>query len=346
MLSVDVVFHPSWWYKHEGLIFDEDFFYNPLKRVESEQLMEQALYNRFGQYGLGKNRLTKRPEVGAVHLAAGYLLSELMGCHVEYLPDSAPIVHVQNASLEPIAPHHITTHKRWKDLIQLIESLQLTYGYVTGDIDWGGILNLALDIRGNAIFFDFFDTPDEVDQFFRSIAETIDYFTHYIKSYTGTTSISVNRSIIHYNEVLFLHSECAHTMISNEHYQQFLFDYDRNWSIKHRPFGIHYCGNDPHRFAAKFSQIPHLDFLDIGWGGDVSILRKHLPHTFFNIRLNPSEIAQWSENQMYEIVNRLVTESGDYNQTGICCINMDADVPDEKVLTLLQIVESLRKEQQ
>ena len=39
-------------------------------------------------------------------------------------------------------------------------------------------------------------------------------------------------------------------------------------------FGIHYCGNDPHRYAESFAKLPKLDFLDPGWGGDVAHLRK------------------------------------------------------------------------
>ncbi len=51
LLPVDVVFHPSWWHKHAGIIFDEDFYYHPLKRVEAEKRMEKLLYERFGQFG-------------------------------------------------------------------------------------------------------------------------------------------------------------------------------------------------------------------------------------------------------------------------------------------------------
>lgn len=89
---VDIVFHPSWWYKHSGIIFDEDFFYHPLKRVEVEKKMEQELFERFGQFGLGADRRRDIPFIGAVHNAAGYLISEMLGCKVDYLEDSAPQV--------------------------------------------------------------------------------------------------------------------------------------------------------------------------------------------------------------------------------------------------------------
>ncbi len=42
----------EWWYKNTGITFDRDFFFHPLKRVESEQRMEKELYERWGKDGL------------------------------------------------------------------------------------------------------------------------------------------------------------------------------------------------------------------------------------------------------------------------------------------------------
>src|SRR4030042_4592360 len=91
-LPVDIVLAPEWWNKHENITFDRDFFFHPLKRVEEEQHMEKVLYDRWGKFGLGKSKDAKRPEIGAVHLATGYLLSEMMGCKVNYSDSHPPQV--------------------------------------------------------------------------------------------------------------------------------------------------------------------------------------------------------------------------------------------------------------
>ena len=92
LLPVDIVLSPAWWYRHAGITFDEDFFFHPHKRVEAERKMEQILYERWGRFGLGQDRNQELPQVGAVHLAAGFLLSEILGCQVEYHPDAPPQV--------------------------------------------------------------------------------------------------------------------------------------------------------------------------------------------------------------------------------------------------------------
>ncbi len=87
VLAADIVLAPAWWFHNEGITFDEDFFYHPAKRVETERKMEEVLYERWGKYGLGQDKDKDLPIVGAVHLAAGFLLSEMLGCKVEYKED-------------------------------------------------------------------------------------------------------------------------------------------------------------------------------------------------------------------------------------------------------------------
>lgn len=343
-LPVDIVFHPSWWYKHTGITFDQDFFYHPLKRVESEQRMEKELFERFGQFGLGKNQGRQLPVIGAVHNAAGYLLSEMLGCRVEYAADTAPQVIRTGEQDLVIDTDRAFRSDAYKRLQNLMDSLKKRQGYLTGDINWGGVLNIALDIEGAKVFTDLFEKPGETRIQFIEISRVIEKFVTVIAAETGTTSLSVNRNVINIKQPVFLHSECSHTMISTEQYEEFLLPIDLEWSKKYRPFGIHYCGRDPHRYAEVFGKISNLDFLDVGWGGDLKILRAYLPNTFLNIRLDPVNLNNYSADENENIITGLVNDSANPYLTGVCCINMDDKVEDEKVRNLFQTVDKLRKD--
>lgn len=341
-LPVDVVFHPSWWNKHTGITFDKDFFYDPRRRVADEQLMEKTLYERFGRWGLGAHHAEERPEIGAVHLAAGYLLSEMLGCQIEYGENTPPQVicaHREELTIDEEAPFKSEAFKR---LQTLIEALKAKYGYVTGDINWGGVLNLAMDLKGETILMDMMLDPEGVKAYFAQIGRVVERFFSYIQSQTGSSSISVNRIARYMDDPLYIHSECSHTMISEQDYEELLLPIDIEWSKKHQPYGIHYCGRDPHRHAAQFAQIEQLAFLDLGWGGDVKTLREALPETFFSLRLNPVEINSYSSDELREIISSRVAASGDVWKTGICCVNMDSEVRDERVDEIYQIAETLR----
>ncbi len=342
-LPVDIVFHPSWWHKHAGISFDESFFYDPLRRVEDERKMEQVLYDRFGDLGLGEDHLRDLPQIGAVHLASGYLLSEMLGCKIEYYEDAPPQVICAHKDTLDFEVEDAFRSPAFQRLVTLVDQLKAKYGYVVGDINWGGVLNLAIDVRGEEIFTDMMLQPEKAEVYFRKIAQVIDKFVWYVQSNTGSSSISVNRSARLFDYPVAIHSECSHTMISEEDYRRFFLPIDQEWSLRHKPYGIHYCGKDPHRMAEAFSEIERLTFLDVGWGGDVALLRKHLPDTFFNIRLNPVDIQRYTYEELQQnITDRVLAAGSDLTKVGICCVNMDKDVTDQRIREIFQVAAPLK----
>lgn len=266
MLPVEVVLHPSWWHHHAGITFDEDFFFHPARRVEVERHMEQVLYDRWGRFGLGEARNEDRPVIGPVHLAAGYLTSAMLGCRIEFLADSSPqVIPTSRESLD-LSVDDAFRSPAFRRFEQLLEALKKRFGYLTGDVGWGGVLNTALDLRGQAFLMDLVDQPDDAAAFATAIAAVSERFTQGIMAATGSTSVSVNRNVRHLARPVHLHSECSNVMISTRTYEQFFLPFDVAWSERWRPYGIHHCGADPHRFAASYAKVPHLDFLDVGWG--------------------------------------------------------------------------------
>ena len=179
---VNIVLHPSWWYKHEGITFDQDFFYNPKRRVEDEKRMEKALYERWGRFGLGKDRDEDIPWLGAIHLAAGYLVSEMLGCRIEYNEDTPPVVISANGDYPDISLERAFSSSVWRKVEKLKESLVSKYGYIKGDINWSGILNTAMDLEGESVFIDFFTKPKEVKQLFDQIFQVTEKFFTVIKT--------------------------------------------------------------------------------------------------------------------------------------------------------------------
>jgi hypothetical protein len=226
---------------------------------------------------------------------------------------------------------------------RLRDALRTRYGYVCGDINWSGVLNLALDLRGQELFLDMLDAPGAVRTGLRQIAAVIERFATGVQAETGTSSISVNRVVRHFSRPVFLHSECSNTMIAAEDYERFIRPIDAAWSQQHRPFGIHHCGKDPHRFAASYAKLPHLDFLDVGWGGDVRTVRAQLPQTFLNLRLDPVQLVTWTPGQIRETIMRLVGESANPWLTGVCCINLDQRATDAQLGAIFETVAELRR---
>jgi hypothetical protein len=344
LLPVEIVLHPSWWHAYAGITFDEDFFYHPVKRVESERRMEAVLYERFGRHGLGADRDRDIPIIGAVHNAAGYLLSEMLGCGIRYRADAPPEVipaHRERLGVDLDAPFHSAAFRRFE---WLRDALKKRHGHLLGDINWSGVLNLALDLRGQELLLDMSDAPEQVAAEFRNLASVIERFVAGVESETGSSSVSVNRTVRHFRRPVYLHSECSNTMISAAHYERFVLPVDTAWSERHRPFGIHHCGRDPHRFVPSYAKVPNLDFLDVGWGGDVAQIREHLPNTFLNLRLDPVGITRQTPEEIRATIFRLVGQSANPWLTGVCCINMDNTVTDAQIAAMFDAVAELRRQ--
>jgi hypothetical protein len=344
ILPVDIVLAPAWWHANTGITFDEDFFFHPARRVEAERMMENTLRERWGTYGIGEDAGQAVPLIGPVHLAAGFVVSGMLGCEIEYHEAAPPDVRCAALpALDAGLPPPFTS-PMYRKVESLLDRLKERHGRLVGDLNWSGVLNVALDLRGESVFSDMRDDPPAAASFMAGIAAVLDEMTRRVHAATGSTSISVNRNVRNIRQPVFLHSECSLTMISTADYEQFLMPIDARWSGERRPFGIHYCGADPHRFAPAFSRLPHLDFLDVGWGGDVRLIRGHLPATFLNLRLSPVRMISWSPDEVRATVRRLVADSGDPALTGICCINMDEKVPDANISAMFETVRQLREQ--
>jgi len=183
--------------------------------------------------------------------------------------------------------------------------------------------------------------PEATRRQFDKIAAVITRFVHFVQAKTGTSSISVNRNVRHLKKPVMLHSECSHTMISAQDYETFLLRYDVAWSQMFDSFGIHYCGPDPQRHAGVYEKIPRLRFVDVGAGGDVALLRRHLPDAFLNLRLDPVTFGRKTPDEIHNAVVDMVDASGRPGLTGVCCINMDYTVSDSCISALFETVRDL-----
>jgi len=347
LLPVAFIFHPEWWYKNYGLNFERDFFYDPETRVEVDLRMRQILNERFGKYGIENEEDPEpRPCIGAVHLAAGYIISEIFGCDIEFTRDSSPQVipkNISDSEADRIEPVNLTENRTFLELKMMIESLKKRFGYVVGDINWQGVLNVALDLRGEKIFIDLLQYPERARRIFGAINETIKEFVTYMREETGTTSISVNRSVKFVNPQLNLHSNCSVVMISANSYRDMLLDYDLELARVLKPYGIHHCGNNMHLHAGNYSRIPEAVFFDVGWGSDISICRQKLPEAFLNLRYDPVKIRKAKTDEVKDDIIKMLEASDNPEKTGVCCINMGWDVPDENILTIVRTVNEYKR---
>jgi hypothetical protein len=333
-IPVEFVFNPNWWFHECGISFDESFYLHPEQRIENDRAMRKTLFERFG---LGDPDPAPRPILGSMHVAGGFVIPALFGADIRFSENQPPDVIPLGLTRDQVMRLKIPDFENlWpmKQLLAQADQLWAQFGYVLGDVNTDGILNTALCLRGQQFFLDFYDDPELVAHLARLIGETISRVAERIREVTGSTSISVNRSIIHVDPRIFLSANCSLQMVSPQHYETHILPAEQALAARLRPYGVHHCADNCHRFARYYSQLGVV-FVDVGAGSDIKAVRACLPDAFLNLRLKPTDMLTQSPGYIKREVRRMIRESERTDGTGICCINMDHGTPEENVRAVL-----------
>lgn len=339
MIPVELIFNPNWWFRNYGISFDRPFYFDPQARIENDVRMRRALHERFG---IGPADPQPRPVIGSEYVAGGFVIPALLGVEVRFCDNQAPWSIPAEMSREQIlalrAPDIESTWPM-SELIAQMDTLEKEFGYLTGDFDPAGVINTALELRGQQLFLDLIEDPELTGHLFAVIAETTARVASYVARRTGTSSLSVNRSIVNVDRSLFVVSNCSIQMISPKLYGAALAPWDRWLAERLRPFGVHHCGNNLERYAEHYRTTGAV-FYDVGWGSDPARCAELYPDAFLNLRLSPVRMLQCGADEIRRDVESLLDSAGRTERAGVCAINMDYGTPDENVTTVFDAVSS------
>ncbi|MGB3717578.1 MAG: uroporphyrinogen decarboxylase family protein [Candidatus Promineifilaceae bacterium] len=347
LLPVELVFNPNWWYQTAGISFDESFYFDPETRIRNDLIMRRVLYERFGEMGMGERDPQPRPIIGSQHVAGGFVIPALLGAEIRFEKDAAPQplpVHMDAAQIEAFEKPDFHTTWPMNEFIPQMNSLEAEWGYLVGGMNTDGLLNAAYHFYGQDLFLDFYEAPDRVRRFLGIIGELIVDVALYFRHRTGECSISVNRMVEHVDPRLFFHANCSVQMISPESYREMQLPTEKRMAERIRPYGIHHCGDSLHKVAPVYAELP-LTMVDVGWGSNVAAVRKALPDTFLNLRLNPVRMLQATSQEIAADTEGLLSAAGPLEKAGICCINMDNGTPDENLFAMYEVVQRFRSQQ-
>jgi hypothetical protein len=345
-LPVEIVFHPSWWHRHYGLSFEEGFFFDAERRVAAERRMRAGLYERFGDLGLGDPDLAARPVIGPVHLAAGFLPSAVLGCEIGYSPAASPEVlprNLSDAEVLALEVPDLARNPAFGKLIALMDELEARHGSLEGDVNWEGVQNVALSLRGQQLFLDYYERPDLARRLLDVVAHTLEAMAVYVRRRTGSSSLAVNRIVGAVDPRISLHSNCTVAMVSAATYEEFLLPHDQRLAASLWPYGIHHCGEDMHKVRAGYAKVEGAELFDVGWGSDIAACREALPGAVFSLRLSPVRVSQGTPAEVAADVEGLLRAAGPLERAALCCINLDDATPDANVRAIFDVAARYRR---
>ncbi len=345
LLPIELVFNPNWWYQTAGVHFDRPFYFDANQRIENDVIMRRVLFERYGAFDMGEPDPQPRPIIGSLHVAGGFVIPALLGCEIWFEQDAAPQPIPRNLSGAEIdaleKPDFLTTWPM-NELIAQMDALEAEWGYVVGDMNTDGLLNAAYHLYGQQLYIDFYENPARVKKLLSMIGELIVDVALYVRERAGSCSVSVNRMVDRVDPQMFFHGNCSVQMISPKSYRQFHLGVEQAMATRIAPFGIHHCGNNLHKMAAAYAELP-LTMVGVGWGSDVAKVREMLPEAFLNLRLSPVRMLQCSPDEIAADTEGLLQSAAPLNRAGVCCINMDYGTPDENLFAVAEVVERYRR---
>ncbi|MEJ2587078.1 MAG: dihydropteroate synthase [Deltaproteobacteria bacterium] len=326
-IPLGVGFYPDWFYENYGISFGEAYYFDPETRVETRMEIDRRLYERFGDVGLGAPDPKPKPLItfGMVMLPA------VFGCEIVYKDAALPWAMPLNLSEDEVmaleVPDIFNTYPM-TEMIRQINYLKEKYGTVVGDINTTGVQNLALKIRGDQLYFDFFENPDLCHHLLDICTQCVIQLFQFNHETTGTGAVDVTPMC---DPTLYVIPNCTAEQISNATYEKFILPYDNRVADACHPLGIHHCGSI-NEVLPGYAKVHHLKFVEIGFGSDVKRAREVFgPDVAINARINPVLMKNGTADEVAAEVRRLIDQGDPLYKFSIDTVGLTHGTPDENV---------------
>ena len=349
--NVDITFHPSWWNRYADIEFDEKFFWDAEYRIWADVKMRRTLYDYFGEYGIGEADPKPRPILFSDLIACGFLYSQILGCQVIYSKDDAPMVRTAGITEEQISTLSVLDLKHselWKKVEEQISYFQNKYGYVESAINLMGIQNIALDLRGEELFVDYYTDSELAHKLLRVITDLSIAIGKRLYSVSDVISGGVTSIIKQTIPEVYLTSNCSVTMISNQMYSDFLLEYDTCLAEEFTSFGIHHCGSNLENVIEGYLKVPNLKFIEIGAGSNLYDVEECLKKNkredvVLCIRYSPVKLRTATVESIHKEVEEAINIFGSDEKLCFSCVGIDSSVEIDKVRDYLSVFRKYRR---
>lgn len=336
-LRVSLGFCPRWFHRRLGIDFSERWHEDPVYRYGTLVDMKTSLAGLFPAVPAFRLRQENGVESACATVSGVYgikLIPRLYGLDVQYRPDdwpdNLPGAVLPRERLAALKLFDVAGLKPMERLMAQMDVIERQYGPIHGYLNYQGILNVALKLRGNDLFLDMIDDPGFAHHLFAHIADTIGQAAQLIQRRQQASGFAIN---------LLSMSNCVMNMVSPQAYREFVLPHDLGLSDQFERFGIHTCNWDVTPYLEVLREIPKMGYLDMGMMSDMARVRELFPDARRAVLYPPVWLEKKPSEEIRHDVERIERELSP------CDIVM-ADITDTtepaRVNEFLRIVEDVR----
>jgi hypothetical protein len=278
------------------------------------------------------------PECATISSVFGImLLSSCYGIPLEYRPDNWPDaaagIHLPKDELASIVargPFDMAHPASLpgggvtvRSLFSQMDHIQRHWGPIHGYLNYQGILNVALKLRGNDLFMDMFDDPDFVHALLGHVARTIGDLSKVVQARQRASGFDID---------LLSMSNCVMSMVSPEQYEKFVLPLDRQLSSQYHRFGVHTCSWVIDQYAAALRRIDRMGYIDTGMDSDLGRVKQLFPDTRRAVLYSP---VRAEAKNLAGIATDLERVAREYAPCDIVLADVEATMPDQRIKDFL-----------
>jgi hypothetical protein len=338
-LRVSIGFTPRWYRARLGIDFSEAWHEDPAYRAESLLAMKRLLHGCFPTVPYFRPVMDDGLERSCWTLSGvnGIMtIPRLYGIEIRYSsdgwPDARDGMHLPREEIPVDRPFDLDRHPVLTDLERQIGIIRDRAGPVHGYLNYQGLLNVALKVRGNDIFLDLLDDPDWVRRFLRHIAETISAVSWRIQAMQRASGFAVD---------LLSMSNCVMNLISPGQYEEFVLPLDRQLCGRYPRFGIHTCNWKADPYLDALRKIPRMGYLDTGIESDLERMRALFPETRRAVLYSPVQLESKSLSALAADFRRVADRAGPCD---LVLADVESTTGDERVRDALALAAELDRE--
>ena len=261
------------------------------------------------------------------------MLPSVFGCEIVYLDDALPWAMPLNLSKEAcdkLGKPDLPNVYPMKEVLAQIDYMKSTYGRVVGDINTTGVQNLALKLRGDELYIDYFEDPEFCHRLLKFCTECIIDLWQYIYPITGTGAMDVTPMA---DPKIYCVPNCTVEQISGDTYEEFGLPYDNMLGDVCKPFGIHHCGSVD-QVIEHYAKVKNLAFVEAGFGSNFARARELLgPDIAFNARISPVLMKNGTPQEVEAAVKDAIDQGAPLHNFSIDTVGLTDGVPDENIRT-------------
>ncbi|MBI4560084.1 MAG: hypothetical protein HY706_21025 [Candidatus Hydrogenedentes bacterium] len=328
-MRVEFGFTPRWYHLRCGIGFEERWHLDPLYRYETLVTMRRELKRSFPELSLGGISPDDCPgTIDGVHGAL--MVAKLFGIPVEYYPDNWPAAQhcfLSEEAIRRLASPELSSSPPFAQLMDQMDAIEREFGRIEGYINWQGVLNNALRLRGSDIFTDLATDPPLAHHLFEVIADTMIAGMRAVYARQRETGVVVRHATV---------SNCLVNLVSSDAYREHLLPYDHRISEAFEHFGVHNCAWNVDPYIADYAGIRKLGYVDMGIESDLRRVKRLCPDTRRAVMYPPKDLMTKSVETLREDLRRIRRE---LSPCDIVMADIDYETFDERVKAFAALAE-------